>query len=36
MWYGNEIITHHDKVRGEITYDACVIVHLADITHEVS
>lgn len=37
MWYGNEILTHHENnVRGEISLDACVIIHLADITHEVS
>lgn len=36
MWYGNEIILHHDHVRGEVPFDECVIIHLADITHEVS
>lgn len=36
MWYGNEIILHHDHVRGEVPFDECVIIHLADITHEIT
>lgn len=37
MWYGSEIITHHDTMsRGEVDYDSCVTIHLVDITHEVS
>lgn len=36
MWYGNEIITHHENNdRGEVSLDACVVLHLADVTHEV-
>lgn len=36
MWYGNEIILHHDHVRGEVPFEECVTIHLADITQEVS
>lgn len=37
MWYGNEIITHHDTiVQGEVDFNTCVTIHLRDITHEVS
>lgn len=35
MWYGSEILTHHDNDMGELVYDACVVIHLAEITHEV-
>lgn len=35
LWYGAEIITHHESEAYETTYDSCVVVHLADI-NEVS
>lgn len=36
MWYGQEIITHHDTEKIELDFDACVVLHFAEITHEVS
>lgn len=35
LWYGAEIITHHESEAYETTYDSCVVVHLADV-NEVS
>jgi hypothetical protein len=35
LWYGAEIITHHENEVYETTYDTCVVVHLADV-NEVS
>ncbi|XP_055307374.1 uncharacterized protein LOC129571588 [Sitodiplosis mosellana] len=36
LWYGNEIIMHHDSMRSELALDACVMIHLSDITHEIA
>lgn len=36
MWFGVEVISHNDNDVGEYVYDSCVVVHLAEITHEVS
>lgn len=30
LWYGSEIITHHETEAYESIYDSCVVVHLAD------
>lgn len=30
LWYGSEIITHHEDQAYESIYDSCVVVHLAD------
>ncbi|KAG5680026.1 hypothetical protein PVAND_009559 [Polypedilum vanderplanki] len=30
LWYGSEIITHHETEAYETVYDSCVVVHLAD------
>lgn len=36
MWYGNEVIAHHDTfVQGEVDFNTCVTIHLRDVTHEV-
>lgn len=35
MWFGTEVITHHDHDVGEYRYDSCIVVHLSEITHEV-
>lgn len=35
LWYGAEIITHHETEAYETVYDSCVVVHLAD-ANEVS
>lgn len=35
LWYGLEIITHHESEAYETVYDSCVVVHLADV-NEVS
>lgn len=35
LWYGAEIITHHETEAYETVYDSCVVVHLADV-NEVS
>lgn len=35
LWYGSEIITHHETEAYETVYDSCVVVHLADV-NEVS
>lgn len=36
MWYGSEVIAHHDTlVQGEVDFNTCVTIHLRDITHEV-
>lgn len=35
LWYGAEIITHHENEAYETVYDSCVVVHLADM-NEVS
>lgn len=35
LWYGAEIITHHESEAYETVYDSCVVVHLADV-NEVS
>lgn len=35
LWYGSEIITHHEAEAYESVYDSCVVVHLAD-ANEVS
>lgn len=35
MWFGTEVITHHDHDVGEYRYDSCIIVHLSEVTHEV-
>lgn len=35
LWYGAEIITHHENEAYETVYDSCVVVHLADV-NEVS
>ena len=36
LWYGAEIITHHEHEAYETVYDSCVVVHLADMNNEVS
>ncbi|XP_031621577.1 uncharacterized protein LOC116339689 [Contarinia nasturtii] len=37
MWYGNEIIMHHDTMRSDpVALDSCVMIHLSDITHEIA
>lgn len=37
MWYGSEILQHHETEERELTlYNSCVIIHLADITHQVT
>jgi len=35
MWFGTEVITHHDHEIGEFVYDSCITVMLSEITHEV-
>ena len=35
LWYGAEIISHHDADSYETIYDSCVVVHLSD-ANEVS
>ncbi|CAO1414307.1 unnamed protein product [Diamesa serratosioi] len=35
LWYGAEVITHHDEGESfETTYDSCVVLHLAEVTNE--
>ncbi|CAO1396122.1 unnamed protein product [Diamesa hyperborea] len=34
LWYGAEVITHHDGEEFEATYDSCVVLHLAEVTNE--
>jgi hypothetical protein len=36
LWYGAEIITHHETEAYETYYDSCVVVHLSDTFNEVS
>lgn len=36
MWYGKEILTHHNTDKIDLDLDACVVLHLSEITHEVS
>lgn len=33
LWYGSEVITHMGNDEGEMIYDTCVVIHLADITN---
>lgn len=33
LWYGSEVITHIGNEDGEMIYDTCVVIHLADITN---
>lgn len=36
MWYGSEVIAHHDTLmQGEVDLNTCVTIHLRDVTHEV-
>lgn len=35
-WYGSEIITHTEKSPGTYYYDTCAVIHLTDITQEMS
>jgi len=36
LWYGSEIIVHTQDFPGTYEYDSCVIIHLADVTEQVS
>lgn len=36
MWYGAEVINHHDGGNGEHIYDTCVMIHLAEVSDEIS
>lgn len=37
MWYGSEVIDHNEVGSdGEINFDTCVVVHIAETTSEVS
>lgn len=36
LWYGSEIIIHSQDYPGVIEYDSCVIIHLTDVTQQVS
>lgn len=36
MWYGSEILVHDDNEGHESYYRTCVVIHLADITSQVS
>lgn len=36
LWYGSEIIVHTQDFPGVYEYDSCVIIHLADVTDQVS
>lgn len=33
LWYGSEVITHIGAEEGEMIYDTCVVIHLADMTN---
>lgn len=34
-WFGNEIVTHRDRISGEKPNNACVFVVITEISHEV-
>ena len=37
MWYGSEVISHfEDGDEFEAVYDSCVVIHLAEVTNDVS
>lgn len=36
LWYGSEIIVHTQDFPGVYEYDSCVIIHLTDVTDQVS
>ena len=37
MWYGSEVISHfEDGDEFEAVYDSCVVLHLAEVTNDVS
>lgn len=36
LWYGSEIYTHHDNEERELVYNSCVVIHLAEVTHEIT
>lgn len=36
MWFGSEIITHHDNIEPEELKYVCVTIHLSEITHQVN
>lgn len=36
LWYGSEIIMHSQDFPGVYEYDSCVIIHLTDVTDQVS
>lgn len=36
MWYGAEVITHQDGTEMEQIYDTCVMLHLAEVSDEIS
>uniref|UniRef100_A0A2M4BUJ8 Putative secreted protein n=1 Tax=Anopheles marajoara TaxID=58244 RepID=A0A2M4BUJ8_9DIPT len=33
LWYGSEVITHNGHDEGEVVYNTCVVIHLADVTN---
>uniref|UniRef100_A0AAG5CXP8 Secreted protein n=1 Tax=Anopheles atroparvus TaxID=41427 RepID=A0AAG5CXP8_ANOAO len=33
IWYGSEVITHDGREEGEMIYQTCVVIHLADVTN---
>ncbi|XP_050083816.1 uncharacterized protein LOC126570248 [Anopheles aquasalis] len=33
IWYGSEVITHNGHDEGEVVYNTCVVIHLADVTN---
>lgn len=36
MWYGSELLQHHDEKNEEPNAsNSCVVVHLAEVTHQV-
>jgi len=36
LWYGSEILMHSQDNPGVYEYDTCVIIHLTDVTQQVS
>lgn len=36
MWYGSEVYTHSETHASDVVYESCIVIHLADITHQVT
>lgn len=36
MWYGSEVLTHHDQEVSDQVYNSCVVIHLSEVTQEMS